>query len=89
MNSASYDKKNMSCFLCGKKDHYIWECKFLKNKKWEDGNVNELIVIKDIIAMVSDVCNNMITFFHMTIITNPSDVCNYKAYFKTNGKSSI
>ena len=39
--------------------------------------------------MVSDVCNNMITFFHMTVITNPSDVCNYKAYFKTNGKSSI
>ena len=47
----------MSCFLCGKKDHYIWECKFLKNKKDEDGNANEAIVIKDIIAMVSDVCN--------------------------------
>ena len=47
----------MSCFLCGKKDHYIWECKFLKNKKDEDGNANEAIVIKDIIAMMSDVCN--------------------------------
>ena len=57
MNSASYDKKNMSCFLCGKKDHYFWEYKFLKNKKDKDGNANETIVIKDIIAMVSDVCN--------------------------------
>ena len=47
----------MPCFLCGKKDHYIWECKFLKNKKDEDGNANEAIVIKDIIAMMSDVCN--------------------------------
>ena len=47
----------MSCFLCGKKDHYIWECKFLKNKKDEDGNANEAIVIKDIIAMMSNVCN--------------------------------
>ena len=47
----------MSCFLCEKKDHYIWECKFLKNKKDKDGNANEAIVIKDIIAMVSDVFN--------------------------------
>ena len=47
----------MSCFLCGKKNHYIWECKFLKNKKDEDGNANKAIVIKDIIAMVSNVCN--------------------------------
>ena len=57
MNSASYDKKNMSYFLCEKKDHYFWEYKFLKNKNDKDGNVNEAIVIKDIIAMVSDVCN--------------------------------
>ena len=47
----------MSCFICGQKDHYFWECKFLKNKKDENENVNEAIVIKDIIAMVSDVCN--------------------------------
>ena len=47
----------MSCFLCGKKDYYIWECKFLKNKKDENGNANKAIVIKVIIAMVSDVCN--------------------------------
>ena len=89
----------MSCFFCGNKDHYIWEFQFLKNKKCEDGNSNELIVIKDIVAMMSDICNNMITIFHMVVITNPSDwwfdlgtmlhVCNYKAQFKTYKESSI
>ena len=89
----------MSCFLCGKKDYYIWECKFLKNKKNEDGNANEAIVIKDIIVIVSDVCNNMITIFYMAVITNPFDwcfdsgamldVCNNKAQFKTYEESSI
>ena len=62
----------MSCFLCGKKDHYIWECKFLKNKMDEDGNANEAIVIKDIIAMVSDVCNKD----HYI-----SYGCNYKSFW--------
>ena len=47
----------MSCFLCGKKNHYIQECKFLKNKNDEDGNANKATVIKDIIAMVSNECN--------------------------------
>jgi hypothetical protein len=27
------DKKDRSCFNCGKKGHYIRECRFLKNKK--------------------------------------------------------
>ena len=62
----------MSCFLCGKKDHYIWECKFLKNKKNEDGSANEAIVIKDTIAMVSDVCNKD----HYI-----SYGCNYKSFW--------
>ena len=88
----------MSCFLCRKKDYYIWKCKFLRNKKDEDGNANESIVIKDIIDMVSDICNNMITIFHMAAITNPSDwwfdpgtmlyVWNYKAYLKIYEESS-
>ena len=61
----------MLCFFCEKKDHYIWECNFLKNKKDEDGNANEAIVIKDIIAMVSDVCNKN----HYI-----SYGCNYKSF---------
>ena len=64
---------SMSCFPCGKKGHYFWECKFLKYKKDEDGNANEAIVIKDIIAMVSDVCNYMINVLHMVVIINPSN----------------
>ena len=70
-----------------------------KNKKDDDENANEAIVIDDIIAIVSDVCNNMITVTHMAIITNPSDwwfdsgamlhVYNYKTYFKTYKESSI
>ena len=49
--------------------------------------------------MVSDVCNNMITVFHMVVITNPFDwcfdsgamlhVCNCKAQFKIYKESSI
>ena len=27
------DKKNRACFHCGRKGHYIRECKLLKNKK--------------------------------------------------------
>ena len=64
----------MSCFFCGNKNYYIWECKFLKNKNDEDGNANKAIVIKDIIAMVSNECKK-INLFHMTVITNPSDCC--------------
>ena len=89
----------MSYFLCRKKDHYIWECKFSKNKKDEDENASEAIFIKDIIAIVSDVCNNMIIVIYMVIITNPSDwwfdsgtilhMCNYNAYFKTYEESFI
>ena len=72
LQESQHDKYNMSCFLCEKKDHYIWECKFLKNKKCEDGNANEFIVIKDIIAMVSDVCNKD-HYISYGCITNPSD----------------
>ena len=36
------DKKNRACFHCGKKSHYIRECKLLKNKKKnEEGKANE------------------------------------------------
>ena len=81
-------------FFKKKKKHYI-EYKFLMNKMDESGNANEVIVINDIIAIGSDVCNKMITVFHMAVITNSSNwwfdwgtilhMCNYKAYFKTYG----
>ena len=32
-NNPNKDKKNQACFHCGKKGHYIRECKLLKNKK--------------------------------------------------------
>ena len=44
-------------FPLWKENHYIQECKFLKNKNDEDGNANKATVIKDIIAMVSNECN--------------------------------
>ena len=36
------DKKNRACFHCGRKDHYIRECKLLKNKNDEEGNAIEM-----------------------------------------------
>ena len=68
------DKKNRACFHCGKKGHYICECKLLKNKKKdEDGNTVETNVIEDIVAMVSGIHIDMITKVHMAVIANPFD----------------
>ena len=86
------DKKNRACFHCGKKDHYIRECKLLKNKKNdEEGNAIEMNVIVDIVAMITEV--------HMAVIANPFDwwfdlgatmhVCNKKEQYKTYDESSI
>ena len=94
------DKKNWACFHCGKKGHYIRECKLLKNKKKdEEGNTIETNVIEDIVAIVSDINIDMITEILMAIIANPFDwwfnlgatvhVCNNKEQFKTYDKSSI
>ena len=59
-NNPNKDKKNQACFHCGKKGHYICECKLLKNKKNdEECNAIERNVIKDIVAMVSGIHINM------------------------------
>ena len=92
------DKKNRACFHCGKKGHYIRECKLLKNKKNdEEGNANKTNVIDDIIAMVSGI--HMITILHMAVLANLFDwwfdsgatvhVCNNKKEFETYEESSI
>ena len=72
--NANKDKKNRACFHCGKKGHYIRECKLLKNKKKnEEGNAIETNVIEDIVTMVSGIHIDMITEVHMALIANPFD----------------
>ena len=94
------DKKNRACFHCGKKGHYIRECKLLKNKKNdEEGNVIEMNVIEDIVTVVSSIHIDMITEVHIAMIANPFDwwfdsgamvhVCNNKEQYKTYDESSI
>ena len=94
------DKKNRACFYCGKKGHYIRECKLLKNKKNdEEGNAIETNVIEHIVAMVSGIHIDMITKVHITMIVNPFNwwfnlgatvyVCNNKEQYKTYDESSI
>ena len=72
----------------------------MKNKKKdEEGNVIEMNVIEDIVAMVSGIHIDMITEVHMAVIANPFDwwfnsgatvhVCNNKEKFKTYNESSI
>ena len=68
------DKKNQACFHCGKKDHYIHECKLLKNKKNdEEGNAIETNVIEDIVAMVSGIHLDMIIDVYLAVIANLCD----------------
>jgi hypothetical protein len=86
------DKKDISCFNCGKKGHYIRECKFLKNKNKENGSSSNMAnTVKEIIAMVTEMQIGMITEVHMAATTNRTDwwfdsgatvhVCNEKALF--------
>ena len=65
-NNSNKDKKNKACFHCGKKGHYIRECRFLKNqKKDKELNTSEVNVIDEIVAMVSKMQIGMITEVHM------------------------
>ena len=94
------DKKNRACFHCGKKGHYIRECKLLKNKKkYEQCNAIEMNVNEDIVALVSGIHINVITEVHIAMIANPFDwwfdlgamvhVRNNKEQYKTYDKPSI
>jgi hypothetical protein len=91
---SNKDKKNRLCFNCGKKGHYIRECRFLKNKKKEDANSSNMAnAVEEIIAMVTEMRIGMITEVHMAAATNSSNwwfdsgatvnMCNEKAQFKT------
>uniref|UniRef100_A0A2N9FVN8 Retrovirus-related Pol polyprotein from transposon TNT 1-94-like beta-barrel domain-containing protein n=1 Tax=Fagus sylvatica TaxID=28930 RepID=A0A2N9FVN8_FAGSY len=93
-NNSNKDKKNKAYFHCGKKGHYIRECRFLKNqKKDKERNTSEANVIDEIVAMVSEMQIGMITKVHMANATEDSSewwydscatihVCNNKTLLK-------
>ena len=65
-NNSDKDKKGRACFYCGKKGHYIRECRFLKNqKKDKELNTSEANLIDEIVAMVSEMQIGMIIEVHM------------------------
>ena len=64
--NSNKDKKGRTYFHCGKKGHYIRECKFLKNQmKEKELNTSEANVVNEIMAMVSEMQIGMITKVHM------------------------
>ena len=93
-NNTNKDKKSRVCFHCGKKCHYIRECRFLKNQqKDKELNTSEANVVDEIVAMVSEMQIGMITEVHMASAAENSSkwwydygatihVCNNKTLFK-------
>jgi hypothetical protein len=93
-NNSNKNKKGRACFHCGKKDHYIRECRFLKNQmKDKELNTSEANVVDEIVAMVSEMQIGMITEVHMASAAENSSkwwydsgatihVCNNKTLFK-------
>jgi hypothetical protein len=93
-NNSNKDKKSRAYFHCGKKCHYIRECRFLKSqKKDKELNTSEANVIDEIVAMVSEMQISMITEVHMASVVEDSSewwydsgatihVCNNKTLFK-------
>uniref|UniRef100_A0A2N9HK96 CCHC-type domain-containing protein n=1 Tax=Fagus sylvatica TaxID=28930 RepID=A0A2N9HK96_FAGSY len=93
-NNSNKDKKGRACFHCGKKGHYIQECRFLKNQmKDKELNTSEANVVDEIVAMVSEMQIGMITEVHMASAAENSSewwydsgatihVCNNKTLFK-------
>uniref|UniRef100_A0A2N9HAC8 CCHC-type domain-containing protein n=1 Tax=Fagus sylvatica TaxID=28930 RepID=A0A2N9HAC8_FAGSY len=50
--NSNKEKKGRACFHCGKKGHYIRECRFLKNQiKEKELNTSEANVVDEIVAM--------------------------------------
>ena len=92
--NSNKDKKGRACFHCGKKCHYVRECRFLKNEmKEKELNTSEANVVDEIVAMVSEMQISMITEVHMAnAVENSSEwwydsgatihVCNNKLLFK-------
>uniref|UniRef100_A0A2N9GVD6 CCHC-type domain-containing protein n=1 Tax=Fagus sylvatica TaxID=28930 RepID=A0A2N9GVD6_FAGSY len=92
--NSNKDKKGRACFHCGKKGHYIRECRFLKNQmKEKELNTSEANVVDEIVAMVSEMQIGMITEVHMANAAENSSewwydsgatihVCNNKMLFK-------
>uniref|UniRef100_A0A2N9EEB8 CCHC-type domain-containing protein n=1 Tax=Fagus sylvatica TaxID=28930 RepID=A0A2N9EEB8_FAGSY len=92
--NSNKDKKGRACFHCGKKCHYIRECRFLKNQmKEKELNTSETNVVDKIVAMVSEMQIGMITEVHMANAAENSSewwydsgatihLCNNKMLFK-------
>lgn len=88
-------KKDGNCHHCGKKGHFIRDCRFKKNEeaKLNNANLVEENSTEVIIAMVSKMQIGMITELSMAAATKSSDwwldsgatiqLCNDKTQFKT------
>uniref|UniRef100_A0A2N9HCN4 CCHC-type domain-containing protein n=1 Tax=Fagus sylvatica TaxID=28930 RepID=A0A2N9HCN4_FAGSY len=74
--NSNKDKKGRACFHCGKKGHYIRECRFLKNQmKEKELNTSEANVVDEIVAMKIHPSGGM-------ILGATIHVCNNKMLFK-------
>ncbi|GLT33021.1 hypothetical protein SLA2020_076440 [Shorea laevis] len=98
LKKASF-KKNQPCFHCGKKGHFIKDCKFRKNARNFGSSINvetsnnANLIEHELIAMVSEMQIGMVTELNMANLTKSMDwwldsgatvhVCNNKAQFKS------
>ena len=79
--SNENNKKNKSCFFCGKKGHFKKECRFYKKLKMEEnaGNKKKANVVEkppspaEIIAMVAGLNISMITECNMAMMNKITD----------------
>ena len=79
--NTTNNKKNKSCFFCGKKGHFKKECRFYKKLKMEEnaGNKKKANVVEkppspaEIIAMVAGLNISMITECNMAMMNKTTD----------------